>query len=193
MIIPLSGRRSLTAVLPTLLAGALMMLAPRAAVLAQAPATAAQPAKATAARVAKPAGGSSSSAYSAADTAGRPVPIVGAEDRDRLTFRRELFTYANNGRRDPFSSLMSTGELRPLVSDLRLVAIAWDSQGTSTVAILRDTQTNEQYRAKVGQLLGRLRVTAIGRKSITFTIEEFGFSRQETLSLGDSTNQRTQQ
>ncbi len=137
--------------------------------------------------------GSSSAAYSAADSNSRPVPIVGVEQQDRLTLRRELFTYTTSGRRDPFVSLMATEELRPLVSDLRLVAVAWDSDGSSTVAILRDLQTNEQYRAKVGQLLGRLRVTSIARKSITFTIEEFGFSRQETLSLGDSPTQRTQQ
>ena len=39
---------------------------------------------------------------------------------------------------------------------------------------------------KVGQTLGRMRVAQIQPKSVTFTIEEFGFSRQETLALSDS-------
>jgi hypothetical protein len=38
-----------------------------------------------------------------------------------------------------------------------------------------------------------MRVAAIEPKRITFTIEEFGFSRQETLALGDPTTPRTQQ
>jgi len=129
----------------------------------------------------------------AADSAVLPVPITGTEMEGRLTFRREVFTYASGGRRDPFASLMSTGEIRPLVSDLRLVAIAFDSEGRTSVAILRDLETNEQYRVRVGQLLGRLRVARISRRDVTFTIEEFGFSRQETLTVGDSPTQRTQQ
>lgn len=127
------------------------------------------------------------------DSIGNVVPVTDAETARRLSFRREVFAYSNGGRRDPFSSLMTTGEIRPLISDLRLVAVALDAEGGNSVAILRDLTTNEQYRARVGQLLGRLRVTRIARKDVTFTIEEFGYSRQETLSLGDSANQRTQQ
>jgi hypothetical protein len=128
-----------------------------------------------------------------ADSAALPVPVTTSEMEGRLTLRREVFSYSSGGRRDPFASLMSTGEIRPLVSDLRLVAVAFDSQGRNSVAILRDLETNEQYRVRVGQLLGRLRVARIGRKDVTFTIEEFGFSRQETLTVGDSATQRTQQ
>ena len=46
---------------------------------------------------------------------------------------------------------------------------------------------------RVGQQIGRMRVAAIRQKEIVFTIEEFGFSRQETLALGDPTTARTQQ
>lgn len=137
---------------------------------------------------------STDAAYRAAsDSVSLSVPVTGPEMDGRLTFRREIFSYSSGGRRDPFASLMATGEIRPLVSDLRLVAVAYDSQGSTSVAILRDVQTNEQYRVRVGQLIGRLRVARIGRRDVTFTIEEFGFSRQETLTVGDSANQRTQQ
>jgi hypothetical protein len=105
---------------------------------------------------------------------------------------REVFSYSGGGRRDPYESLMSTGELRPLVSDLRLTAVAFDPNGRNSVAILRDILTQAQYRVRVGQTLGRLRVSGIRQKAVIFSIDEFGFSRQETLPLtSDSTTART--
>jgi hypothetical protein len=107
-------------------------------------------------------------------------------ERPMSGFDREVFVYDRSGRRDPFTSLMSSSELRPLLSDLRLVAVAFDETGRNSVAVLRDVNTKDQYRVRVGQSLGRMRAARIDPKSITFTIEEFGFSRQETLGLGDS-------
>jgi hypothetical protein len=57
--------------------------------------------------------------------------------------------------------------------------------------VLRDIGTKEQYRVKVGSVLGRMRVVRIEPKTVTFALEEFGFSRQEMLSLNDSTRTRT--
>lgn len=108
-----------------------------------------------------------------------------------VSFDREAFTYAADGRRDPFFSLMKSGELRPMLSDLRLTAVIYSATGRS-VAILRDIGTKQQYRARVGQQLGRMRVSAIQRGAVVFTIDEYGFSRQETLALTDSTTERTQ-
>jgi len=107
-------------------------------------------------------------------------------EKPAAAFDREVFIYDRSGRRDPFTSLMSSSELRPLLSDLRLVAVAFDETGRNSVAVLRDVNTKDQYRVRVGQSLGRMRAARIDPKSITFTIEEFGFSRQETLGLGDS-------
>ena len=109
-----------------------------------------------------------------------------------VTFRREVFGYEASGRRDPFVSLLASGELRPILSDLRLVAVAYDPTGRNSVAVMRDGSTNDQYRVKVGQTLGRMRVIQIQPKSVTFTIEEFGYSRREVLSLGDASTERTQ-
>ena len=105
---------------------------------------------------------------------------------------RETYSYAGAGRRDPFVSLMNSEELRPLYQDLKLVAVAWDATGRNSVAVLRDVTSKEQYRVKVGQELGRMRVASIGQKSVVFGIEEFGYSRQETLAMNDSTKVRTQ-
>jgi hypothetical protein len=84
---------------------------------------------------------------------------------------------------------MSSSEVRPLLSDLRLTAVAFDpvGNGGNSVAILRDSYSKQQYRVHVGQQLGRLRVSAIRQKSVQFTIEEFGFNRQETLPLSSDT------
>jgi hypothetical protein len=103
---------------------------------------------------------------------------------------REVFSYDGSGRRDPFLSLLSTGELRPAFNDLKLVAVAYDPTGRKSVAVMRDVLSKDQYRVKVGQTLGRMRVAQIHPKSVTFTIDEFGYSRQDVLTLGDSTNMR---
>jgi hypothetical protein len=122
----------------------------------------------------------------AATAAGAP-----AEANAQLV-TRETYSYPGMGRRDPFVSLMNTQELRPLFQDLKLVAVAFDATGRNSVAVLRDVTSKEQYRVKVGQEIGRMRVASIGEKSVVFGIEEFGYSRQETLAMNDSTKVRTQ-
>jgi hypothetical protein len=110
-----------------------------------------------------------------------------------LLVNRESYAYPGTGRRDPFVSLMNTEELRPLLGDLKLVAVALDPTGRNSVAVLRDMSTKEQYRVKVGQEIGRMRVAAIHAKDVVFGIEEFGYSRQESLAMVmDSTKVRTQ-
>ena len=117
----------------------------------------------------------------APDSAARqPVPIV----------MREVYDYESGGRRDPFVSLLMSPELRPTVADLRLVGVLYDESGRRPVAIMRDVQTNTQYRVTTGMSLGRLRVALIKRRSVIFNIEEFGLNRQDSLILGDTTKVR---
>ena len=104
-----------------------------------------------------------------------------------VAFSREVFSYDAANRRDPFLSLLASGDLRPSFTDLKLVAVAYDPTGRKSVAVMRDVSSKDQYRVKVGQTLGRMRVAQIHPKSVTFTIDEFGYSRQEILALGDST------
>lgn len=104
-----------------------------------------------------------------------------------IVLQRETFSYNGGGRRDPYKSLMTSSDVRPLLSDLRLTAVAFDPVGNNSVAILRDTFSKQQYRIRVGQQLGRLRVAAIRQRAVQFTIEEFGFNRQETLPLSSDT------
>jgi len=112
-------------------------------------------------------------------------------EKAAATFERETFRYERAGRRDPFLSLMNSDDLRPLITELRVTSIAYSAKGGS-VAILRDLGTKEQYRVRVGESLGRMRVAKINKRSIVFTIEEFGFSRQETLALNDPNKESLQ-
>lgn len=101
---------------------------------------------------------------------------------------REAFDYSSSGRRDPFNSLMGTGELRPTVADLKLVGVLYHP--TRPVAVMRDILTNTQYRVTLGATLGRMRVALIKPRVVIFSIEEFGLNRQDSLVLGDTTKVR---
>jgi hypothetical protein len=105
-----------------------------------------------------------------------------------VTFYREAFSYESDGRRDPFLSLMATGELRPMLSDLTLVGIIYDESGRNSVAILVDASSGgpaggQTYRKKVGDALGRMKIAKISETEITLNIDEYGFARQETLLI----------
>jgi hypothetical protein len=114
-----------------------------------------------------------------------------ATKQTELAYRREVFAYDAGGRRDPFVSLVTTGVLRPTIADLSLVGIAYAARtgagNAQSIAIFRDRQTKEQYRVRVGQPLGRMRVASIEPRRVVFAIDEFGVSRQETIAMGDST------
>ncbi|HEV7990399.1 MAG TPA: hypothetical protein VGP25_01150 [Gemmatimonadaceae bacterium] len=103
---------------------------------------------------------------------------------------RESYVYEGEGRRDPFFSLILTDDLRPLLADLRLVGILYEPSGRRTVAIMRDLQTNAQYRVSNGATLGRMRVAQIRQRAVIFSIDEFGLSRQDSLVWSDTTKVR---
>ena len=96
---------------------------------------------------------------------------------------REVFSYEGGGR-DPFISLLKSGDVRPLLSDLKLVSVIFDGRSPArSVAVLRDVTSKRIYRAQTGNILGRLRVTQIRPREVVFTVQEFGYERQETLAL----------
>ena len=103
---------------------------------------------------------------------------------------REVFDYSQDGRRDPFVSLLTTSELRPTISDLRLTSIIYDNTGRNSLATMRDVATNTRYTVKVGATMGRMRVSAIRPLTVLLTIDEFGTTRQDSLILRDSTKVR---
>ncbi len=122
--------------------------------------------------------------------AGTTAPASAAVDSSKHSLTREVFSYPAEARRDPYFSLILTEDLRPLLSDLKLVGILYAAAGGHSVAIMRDLQTNAQYRVNTGTTLGRLRVYQIRPRSVIFSIDEFGLSRQDSLVLVDSTQMR---
>jgi hypothetical protein len=146
--------------------------------------------KPAAAKVAAPIPGTKAPALAAPAAAALP-----ADTAPKVLINREVFQYDAADRRDPFVSLLTTSDLRPLLTDLKLVAVAYDPRGQNSVAVLRDVTSKSQYRVKVGQTIGRMRVAAIQEKAVIFTIEEFGYSRQELLPIQppDSSKMRLRQ
>ena len=120
----------------------------------------------------------------------KAAPPAAARDTNRITFEREVFTYVPR-ETDPFASPIESGAIRPLVADLKVVGIIFDATGRNSVAVLRDMSTQQQYRAKTGQMLGRARVSQIKPQEVILTIEEYGFSRQESLKLNVQQTQQT--
>ena len=123
------------------------------------------------------------------------APAPAADTAPKVLINREVFSYEGAGRRDPFVSLLTTSDLKPLLQDLKLVGVAYDPRGQNSVAVLRDVTSKDQYKVRVGQTIGRMRVAAIQPKAVIFTIEEFGYSRQELLPIAppDSTKMRQRQ
>jgi hypothetical protein len=99
------------------------------------------------------------------------------------TVMRETFTYGGASR-DPFASLIKTAHAGPEIADLQLVAIYEDLRYSgNSIAVLREKSTGKRYKLRAGEQVGRLRVTQVRSKDVVFTIQDFGYERQETLSL----------
>jgi hypothetical protein len=112
--------------------------------------------------------------------------------RGQVQIMREVFTYAGRGRRDPMVSLMSSADIRPLISEVEVISILYTGNATTSMAVLRHlTAQNVIYRVKVGDMLGRMTVARIEPREVFFTLDEFGFSRTERLAVKPDTTART--
>jgi hypothetical protein len=96
---------------------------------------------------------------------------------------RETFAYSG-GSRDPFASLLNTAAAGPEISSLELVGVYQDLRNSvNSVVVLREKATAKRHKLRVGDQLGRARLVQIRPRDAVFTIRDFGFERQETLSL----------
>ncbi len=131
-------------------------------------------------------GGDEAPAAAAPATEPPPAAVEGMaaqEPAQTEQLVREVFSYRGSGR-DPFVSLLKTGDVRPLIGDLRVTAINYDPRYPGgSVAVLRDTTVNQRYTVRVGDELGRLRVVEINPDEVMVTMEEFGVERQMALRL----------
>ncbi len=96
---------------------------------------------------------------------------------------RETFAYAG-GPRDPFASLIDVDKAGPEIADLDLVGVYLDLRSpVNNVVVLREKTSSKRHKLRVGDQLGRARLTQIRPRDVVFMIQDFGFERQETLSL----------
>lgn len=96
---------------------------------------------------------------------------------------RETFAYSGSTR-DPFNSLLNMAKSGPEVADLQLVGIYQNMRSPSgNVAVFREKEGGRRHKLRAGDQLGRSRVVQIRERDVVFMIEDFGFERQETLSL----------
>jgi len=99
-----------------------------------------------------------------------------------ITYRREVYSY-QGGPRDPFTPLITTSDVGPQIQDLRLVGVTFDARGGRSVAVVRAKDNPRAIRLRRGETIGRMRVLQIRQYEVVFQIEEFGFERQEVLTL----------
>jgi hypothetical protein len=96
---------------------------------------------------------------------------------------RESFAYGG-GARDPFASLLDQALSGPEFSNLELVGVYQDLRTPSnSVVVLREKVSARRYKLRRGDQVGRARLIQIRPRDAVFTISDFGFERQETLSL----------
>jgi len=100
----------------------------------------------------------------------------------RVEYRREVFHYGG-GSRDPFLTLISSSDVRPTINDLRLTSVIYDPRYGRSVAVVREEPGDIIHRLKRGDTVGRMRVLQIRQYEVVFQLEEFGFERQEVLTL----------
>jgi hypothetical protein len=97
---------------------------------------------------------------------------------------RETFAYAG-GTRDPFASLITKDDSSIEIGNLDLVGVYLDLRTPSNnVIVLREKGADgKRHKMRVGDQLGRSRLVQIRARDAVFMIADFGYERQETLSL----------
>ena len=133
-----------------------------------------------------PAATAPASAASKSDTLKPEVEAAAADSVQRareIDVMRETFAYAG-GARDPFASLIDTDKTGPEIADLDLVGVYLDVRTpANNLVVLREKVSAKRHKMRVGDQLGRARLIQIRSRDAVFRIQDFGYERQETLSL----------
>lgn len=99
-----------------------------------------------------------------------------------VDYRREVFSYPGDGRRNPFEPVDAGVQEGPRFSNLRLSGVIY-SPSVGSVAVLVDETTGKRYRVRNGERLGDARVVQIDRTEVTFAVSTVGQTRRETLQV----------
>jgi hypothetical protein len=128
-----------------------------------------------------PAPAGAGAAAAAVDTA---AATAGDSAQTTLELSREVFAYRGSGR-DPFVSLLKSGDVRPLPQDLRVVGITFDPRYPQrSVAVLHDvSDLRRRFTVRPGDVVGRVRVVEVRATEVIAVVQEFGVDRQVVLPL----------
>jgi hypothetical protein len=143
--------------------------------------------------VAAPAAAESAKPAPAAAAPSQPEAVVASTDSvvwadsvrkaKEIEMSRETFSYGGAAR-DPFISLLNLAKNGPELADLQLVGIYQNLRmPSSSVAVFREKEGGKRHKLRAGDQVGRSRLVQIRDRDVVFMIEDFGFERQETLSL----------
>jgi hypothetical protein len=115
-----------------------------------------------------------------------------------LVFTREVFTYPNVARRNPFVPL-STADRGPRFDQLRLMGVIYDDHdpansvamlGTSTVSMSTDStnvsvsQQGQTWYLRVGETTGNVRVVEIRPDySVVVEVDQFGITERRVMRM----------
>jgi hypothetical protein len=100
-----------------------------------------------------------------------------------LQLSREVFAYRGSGR-DPFVSLLKSGDVRPLPQDLRVVGITFDPRYPQrSVAVMHDVSDMRRFTVRPGDVVGRIRIVEVRATEVIAVVQEFGVDRQVVLPL----------
>ena len=100
-----------------------------------------------------------------------------------LELSREVFAYRGSGR-DPFVSLLKSGDVRPLPQDLRVVGITFDPRYPQrSVAVMHDVSDLRRFTVRPGDVVGRIRIVEVRATEVIAVVQEFGVDRQVVLPL----------
>ncbi len=106
-----------------------------------------------------------------------------AQKQNEMDMSRETFAYSGAAR-DPFNSLLNMAKTGPELADLQLVGIYQNLRAPSaSIAVFREKDGGKRHKLRAGDQVGRSRLVQIRERDVVFMIEDFGFERQETLSL----------
>ena len=137
---------------------------------------------------------------------GQDTPTQQLGDSLALAFEREVFSYPDYERRNPFKTLLSADGGGPRFESLLLLGILFSpfegesialfGEGTRTVnttnAGVRTGVTVDitggTYRVREGATLGNLTVVSIERLQVTIQLVEFGITESRTMILPRGTS-----
>lgn len=130
-------------------------------------------------------------AQSAAQTESGDTASTASADSLQLVFEREVFTYPEYQRRNPFAPLTGDEVSGPRFEDVVLVGVVVKPDPRESVAVIgarppgstSDQVPTRTYRLRAGESLGNMRVIDIDQGEALIEVADFGVAETRRLPL----------